>query len=253
MLNYHEFGEKGGGPSVVIAHGLFGSSRNWRAIAKHISARHHVVVVDMRNHGSSFWDNDHSYRALAADLAGVIDSIGGPATVLGHSMGGKAAMMLAFMHPELIEQLIVVDIAPVSYPHSHAENIEIMQSLPLDHFTKRSEADQWLANSVDDAATRAFFLQSLVISEQGNSWTLNLVDLAANMDQIIGFPEVSNVFDRPAHFIRGALSYYAMPPYEASIERHFPKAEIHTIQKAGHWVHAEATRKFIETLDQILA
>jgi len=161
MINFDSFGDRTENPDLLIVHGLFGSARNWRAIARNLSSDRQVHVVDMRNHGDSFWDDDHSYPAMADDLKSVIEHIGAPMDVLGHSMGGKASMVLSLQNPELVHRLMVIDIAPVAYEHDQVSNVEIMQSLDLNSITRRSEADQILSASLPEAAVRAFFLQSL--------------------------------------------------------------------------------------------
>lgn len=245
MLNYQTFGEASDKPALLIAHGLFGSARNWRAIGRNLAADRQVFVVDMRNHGDSFWDDDHSYFALGDDLAQVIKHIGGPMDVLGHSMGGKAGIVLALQHPELVNRLLVADIAPKAYEHDQVPNVDIMKSLDLNSFARRMEADAILAQSVPEAAIRSFFLQSLTISEQGNAWQLNLDALKKNMEQIVGFPDVAGSFAGETLFLRGGLSPYVLDSDMPDIVARFPSAKLQTIDGAGHWIHAEATREFI--------
>lgn len=252
MLNYQSFGESSSHPDLLIVHGLFGSGRNWRAIARNLASDRRVHTVDMRNHGDSFWDDDNSYEAMARDLAQVLVSINAPMDVLGHSMGGKASMVLALSRPELINRLIVADIAPTAYTHDQVSNVDIMKSLSLDSFTRRSEADAMLADKLPDAAVRAFFLQSLVISEQGNSWQLNLNALGANMDKIVGFPKIRGQFDGKTLFIRGGLSPYVQDKDIQRISNLFPNYELETLDGAGHWLHAEATRAFLEAIKEFL-
>ncbi|GHA49217.1 esterase [Amylibacter ulvae] len=252
MLHYQEFGEASEYPTLLIVHGLFGSGRNWRAIAKRLSADRRVVTVDMRNHGSSFWNDSHTYFDMANDLATVIHTLGSPVDIIGHSMGGKAAMMLALQNPKLIEKLIVVDIAPVTYEHSQISNVQVMQSIPLDKVSKRSDADKFMAEHISEEMVRAFLLQSLSIEDSQNSWVLNLAALGTNMNQIVGFPEIDAQFTPPCMFIRGALSAYILPSHHRALFQHFPNAEIHTIDGAGHWVHAESQRAFIAVVSDYL-
>ena len=190
MLNYSIFGEPSTKPKLLIVHGLFGSGRNWRAIARHFSRDRQIITVDMRNHGDSFWDDDNSYSAMAQDLADVINHIGAPVDLLGHSMGGKASMVLAFKHPKMINRMIIADISPVAYKHDQVSNVKIMQSLPLGTITNRSQADEILAHDINEPSVRAFFLQSLKLSKDGHSWQLNLDVLAKDMGKIVGFPEI---------------------------------------------------------------
>ena len=244
---------KGEGIPLLIVHGLFGSSRNWRALARQFARDRPVLAVDMRNHGASFWDGSNTYADMANDIAAVIAANGGQADVLGHSMGGKAAMVLALAQPALVNRLIVADIAPVSYGHSQISNLEMMRSLPLAKISRRSEADQIMAEFLPEPDVRAFLLQNLVISDHGNSWQLNLDALAQNMPAIIGFPRLSQRFDGPAHFVFGGASDYVTPVHQAEIKRLFPAAGFFEIEGAGHWLHAEKPREFIARVESILA
>ena len=150
MLNTIIHGKATDKPALLIAHGLFGSARNWGAIAKRLSDARRVIAVDMRNHGQSLHDPDHSYAALASDLAEVIGAeAGGRADVLGHSMGGKAAMVLALKHPGKLRALTVADIAPVAYTHTQQPYIDVMQSLDLSSIESRGEAREALAARVE--------------------------------------------------------------------------------------------------------
>ena len=137
MLNQIHHGAPGGTP-LIIVHGLYGSARNWGVIGKRLSENRHVIAVDQRNHGDSPWHDSHSYPDMAADLAAVIDANGGRADVVGHSMGGKAAMVLALAHPEKVARLVVADIAPVGYSHDQTQYIDAMQSVDLGAVTKLS-------------------------------------------------------------------------------------------------------------------
>ncbi len=173
-------------PPLLIVHGLFGSARNWGVIARHLAAQRDVIAVDQRNHGHSPRQSSHSYPDMAADLADVITHISAPVDVLGHSMGGKAAMVLALTAPQLIRRLIVADIAPVTYAHDNTQHTTAMLAMPLDGVTSRGEADRRLSASVPDPALRAFFLQSLDIKPQPAVWRLNLPVLADQMPLIVG-------------------------------------------------------------------
>lgn len=244
MLNTIVHGEEGAEPPLVIAHGLYGSARNWGAIARGLSGARQVVAVDMRNHGDSHHDPVHAYEEMAADLAKVIDAHGGRADVLGHSMGGKAAMVLALTEPARVERLIVADIAPVAYSHSQIMHVEAMRGVDLSAVTRRSDADAQLAPLSPDRALRAFFLQSLVVEAGGARWKLNLEALGDQMEEIMGFPPVDAEFRRPTLFLRGGNSEYVGDAHRPRIVELFPAARFETIPEAGHWLHAEAPDAF---------
>ena len=241
-------------PPRMIVHGLFGSARNWGAIARRLTDRRRVVAVDMRNHGGSFRAADHGYPAMAADLAQVIDVQGEAMDVMGHSMGGKAAMQLALTRPDLVERLIVADIAPVAYHHDQTHHVAAMQALDLTGLTTRAEADRRLALTTPDPALRAFFLQSLDLkSETGPRWRLNLATLAAEMPKIVGWPGTPGRFDHPTLFLSGSDSTYVLPEYRPAITAQFTTARFARIPGASHWLHAEKPREFCETVAVFLS
>jgi esterase len=247
MLAQDVYGEPGARPALLIAHGLFGSARNWGAIARRLSDDRQVVAVDMRNHGASPWQPGHAYPDLAADLAGVIAARdGGAMDVLGHSMGGKAAMWLALSHPDLVSRLVVADIAPVTYGHSQSHLIRAMRGMDLSGLSDRREADARLARNVDDPSVRAFLLQSLDLRANPPRWRLNLDVLESGMDGITGWPDPTGLppFGGKALFLAGALSDYVRPEHRPLIRELFPQAVQARIPGAGHWLHAEKPREF---------
>jgi len=229
-------------PHLLLVHGLYGSGRNWGVIAKRLSNDFHVITVDLRNHGDSPRSADHSYPALAEDLGEVIDTLGAPCHVMGHSMGGKAAMVLALTRPALIDRLIVADIAPVTYTHSQMPYIEAMRAVDLSHVSRRSEAEAQLAEQGVEKALCSFFTQSLDLPNK--RWKLNLDALAAEMPRIMSFPEISGTFERDALFLTGAASDYVTAAHRPVIKALFPAARFAKLPGAGHWLHAERPREF---------
>lgn len=239
-------------PPLLIAHGLFGSARNWGVIARRLADTRDVIAVDMRNHGNSLHSPAHSYPDLAADLAEVITHIGAPVDLLGHSMGGKAAMQLALTNGALLRRLIVADIAPVAYSHDQSRHIDAMQAIDLASISTRGQADALLAPLVTDPALRAFFLQSLDLRTSPATWKLNLSALRDQMDLIIGWPETAGRFDGPTLFLTGANSHYVQPDARPKIQAQFPKARFAKLADAGHWLHAEKPREFEDTVRAFL-
>ena len=242
MLNTVITGQPTEKKSLLIAHGLFGSARNWGVIAKRLAVDRQVVAVDMRNHGDSAWFESHDYTEIANDLYEIIKDFGGNMDVLGHSMGGKAAMVLAVLHPDAVHRLVVADIAPTPYNHTQIHLIEAMRGVDLDYVTNRTEASEALRPAVEEDGVRAFLLQSLDIKEK--KWRLNLDVLAGEMSKIIGFPKIEGQFNGPAFFLTGAKSVYVTPDHRPEIKRLFPAARFAKIPGAGHWLHAEKPREF---------
>jgi esterase len=240
MLAFQTHGDATDRPALLIVHGLFGSARNWGVIARRLADSRKVVAVDQRNHGDSPWSDRHDYPAMAGDLAEVIEAHGAPMDVLGHSMGGKAAMVLALARPALVRKLVVADIAPAAYGHTQMHLIEAMRAVGAD-YPSRSAAEAALAARVDEPGVRSFLMQSLDLKER--RWRLNLDALAAHMGDILSFPQVEGRFDGPALFLSGALSSYVLPEHRDTIRTLFPHARFARIPGAGHWLHADKPRE----------
>lgn len=204
-LNHTTTGPESGVP-IVLVHGLFGQGRNLGVIARRLGRTRRVVTVDLRNHGDSPHDPDHSYAVMAGDLAQLIADLGGPVDLAGHSMGGKAAMVLALTQPGLLRKLAVMDIAPVAYDHDQTHLIDAMQAVELDGLDRRSEADRRLAQNLNAPALRAFLLQQLDLKSDPAHWRLNLPVLRDWMDRTTGWPDdlPKATLKGPALFMAGA-------------------------------------------------
>lgn len=243
-------------PTLVLLHGLFGASANWGAVARHLSARYHVLVPDLRNHGQSPHHPDSSYPAMAADVLGLLDDRGiGTATLVGHSMGGKVAMQLALHHPQRVRGLAVVDMAPVGYRHDFEAVLAAFRAVDLSAIRSRGDADAQMAAYVGAGGVRAFLLQNLVKGADGWRWRANLDALDAAQRQITAFPvqPVGARFTGPTSFVYGERSDYVTPAYETAIRRYFPNATLCPVENAGHWVYADQPQGFMHCLEALLA
>jgi esterase len=246
--------EAGQGPPVVLLHGLFGSAQNWGAIQRRLAARHRVLALDLRNHGSSPRDAVMDYPAMAADVAETIAGVtAAPAAVVGHSMGGKVAMALALAHPELVSRLVAADIAPVAYPPSLRGYVEAMQALPLRAGLTRREADAALEAAVPEPGIRGFLLQNIRFGQDPPEWRLGLAEIAAAMPVIEGFPEFGTPYAGPTLVLAGEHSHYIRPEHHPRFRALFPKARFATVPGAGHWVHAENPEGFLALVEPFLA
>ena len=241
MLNYMTFGDEKS-PPVMIVHGLYGSGKNWGVIAKRLSDQFFVITVDLRNHGDSPWLDTHNYNVMADDLVEVINSLNIKPNVIGHSMGGKAAMVLALKRPNLVRNLIIADIAPVKYEHDQSQFIEAMQKVDLSKVEKRSDATLALSKFVEDKSLQNFFTQSLDI--KAKRWKLNLKVLRSEMSEILSFPKIESEFSGHSLFLKGEKSDYIKPEHRRLIKSLFTKARFATFKEAGHWLHAEKPREF---------
>ncbi len=243
------------GPPVVILHGLLGSSSNWRSIARRLAEQHRVFALDLRNHGESPHVDDMSYPAMADDVRAFLDDHKiDAATVIGHSMGGKTAMRLALDAPHRVDRLVVVDVAPTVSDHDHVPWLRAMASLDPSRITRRADAETLLEESIPDTAIVKFLLQNLASTPSGYAWRINLEAIENSLPALLDFPMDADAqpFTGATLFLRGAQSDYVLAKDETVIRALFPRADIVTIEGAGHWVHAEQPTRFLEALGDFL-
>ena len=246
------FEEIGSGPPLLLLHGLYGSSSNWRRIAKALSDRHRVLSVDLRNHGASPWAATMTYAEMAADVAALIDRLGlvvdgaAPA-ILGHSMGGKVAMTLALTAASRVGRLIVVDIAPVSYGDRFSSYTQAMRGVDAMQATSRDEIRRALLQTIPEDRTVGFLMTNLVRHGEQYDWRINLMALGTSMSEIGSFPDaLKNLrYDGPVTVIDGERSDYIGDDDHPLFLSHFPRARFVTIADAGHWLHADQPEAFI--------
>jgi esterase len=246
--------EQGDGPPVVILHGVFGSARNWASIAGRLAERYRVIAVDLRNHGASPHAASMTYDEMAEDVLALIRERGlGGAALVGHSMGGKVAMVAALKEPEAVGRLAVVDVAPVGYRSTLRAYADALLGLDIAGPKRRAELDRALAATIPEPPIRAFLLHNLAPEGEGFRWQPNLPAIAESMPAISDFPTIETTYDRPTLFIGGERSSYIVRGHEHRIKRLFPKARIVTIADAGHWIHAEQPAAFLAVLEPFLA
>lgn len=250
-LAFEEFGDPNNSP-LIILHGFFASSRNWRQIAVRLAARFHVYVPDMRNHGASPHHPLMDYPAMAADLRRFMDDRGlKTASLLGHSMGGKVAMWFALSSPDRVNKLVVADIAPVSYKHSFEKTILALKALPLAEISNRKQAETLLAETIPELSYRQFLLQNLVLQDGKYCWRVDLDIFHRMASNIAAFPDADHFssFTGKALFIAGADSDFVKP---GDIKSLFPEAALSTIAGAGHWLHIQQPDAFIALVENFL-
>ncbi len=243
-LNYKQFGE---GKAFIVLHGLFGSSDNWQTHGKKLAEYFNVYLVDQRNHGESGWSDEFSYDIMADDLHELIQKNNLKEIILmGHSMGGKTAMRYAQKYPEMVEKLIVVDMGVKEYPISHDGIIEGLKSIDLSVVDSRGDASKQLSKHINNRSVRQFLLKNLYWKEKGQlAWQINLPVLDNKLPEIVkALPNEETMVE--ALFIAGGKSDYVLEEDHDSIRNTFPLADFHTIERAGHWIHAEAPEEFIE-------
>lgn len=276
-LWWRVYGEAISLPPLVVMHGLFGSGDNWRSQAISLAEDRTVLVCDMPNHGRSEHRNTFDYRALAELLWKAVNevlfAIGAPeppVALLGHSMGGKAAMAMAISDPDRCERLVVADIAPRRYPSSHDAIFAAMEAVAVAGVASRGEADRIMAEHVPQKAIRMFLLKSLVPegAEAGGSkdgggtgdrsryrWRLNRSGLREGYEDIRAWPYEGTdaSYTGPTLFVVGGASPYIVEEDGSRISHHFPNASIRTIDRAGHWLHAEARDEFVSIVREFFS
>ena len=241
----------GEGKPFVILHGFLGMSDNWKTLGTQFSEEgFQVHLLDQRNHGRSFHDAEFNYEVLVEDLKQYCDVNNLTNMVLlGHSMGGKTAMLFAATYPEMVSKLIVADISPRFYPVHHEAILEGLSALDFNEISSRGEADKVLSHFISDQGIRMFLLKNLYWVEKGQLGLRINLEVLKNEVAEVGEPLPSYArFENDTMFLRGDRSEYIGVEDERIIKNHFSKAKIVTISNAGHWLHAENPKDFFEAV-----
>jgi pimeloyl-ACP methyl ester carboxylesterase len=256
-LNFKELGEENTqNGTLIIMHGLFGMLDNLMTIGRRFAEKYHVFLLDLRNHGRSGWDEEHTYDAMSLDLNQFIHNqmIKKPVFVLGHSMGGKVAMQFVANYPDVLTKLIIVDIAPKAYPVQHRTIIDTLNSIDLQQISHRNEAAEVLVKAGLDTGTQQFLLKNLYRTEDGKfAWRMNLEVLTAKIANVGEELYYRFPIELPTLFLRGSKSQYIQNEDDTEIKNIFPQAKILTIEGAGHWVHAEKPNEMYVAIMEFLA
>ena len=243
-LNHKDYGS---GPPIIILHGLFGMLDNWQTIARSLSEQYSVYLLDLRNHGKSPHTSEMSYPLMATDVQQFMETNWiYEAIVIGHSMGGKVAMQLAFDYPDFVKKLIVIDIAPKTYKGGHENVFAALATIDLANVTNREQVEQSLTQNLpNDTGTVQFLLKNLTRTPEGTfDWKMNLPILRNNYPQLMA-TVTGEPFNKDTLFIKGGDSHYIQKEDEEHIKSLFPKAQFVTIEEAGHWVHADKPKELI--------
>lgn len=245
-LFYREYGQ---GQPMIILHGLMGSSDNWLPQAKMLGEHYHVWVVDQRNHGQSPHSTEFNYHVLSNDILDFIQEHGiEKPVIIGHSMGGKAAMNFALALPDKLEKLIIVDIAPKAYDVRHDHIVEGLKAVPIDSVQSRQEANDALAPHISSEAVRQFLLKNLMRKPEGGfGWRINLPVIDQSLEMISGGLVNDGVFEKKTLFIRGSKSDYILDDDREAMKKIFPNSTLVTME-TGHWVQAEKPEEFVQVV-----
>ncbi len=237
----------GEGTPFVILHGFMGMGDNWKTLGNRFAELgYQVHLVDQRNHGRSFHDEAFSYEVMVEDVKAYCDYHQlNKMVLLGHSMGGKTAMLYATTYPECVKKLIVADIGPKAYPPHHQYILKALSELEKQPITSRKQADEILSQFIKDVGIRQFLLKNLYWKEKGVlGLRMNLPVLSKNIEEVGKALPKDAVFNGDTLFIKGEKSGYIEDYDVPFILKHFPKAKIVTINNAGHWLHAENPKQF---------
>ena len=251
-INYTYSANPNSNQLLVLLHGLFGSQDNLSVVARYFKDRVNVLSLDLPDHGNS----DHLASFTLAQCADAILPViekhkAEKTTFLGHSLGGKVGMYLALTHPQAIDNLIVADIAPVSYPSRHDAIIKALKDVPLHTLSSRRDADEHLKGGIPEAGVRQFLLKSLYQNDAKEwRWRFNLSGLADSYENIKSWPDIDKTFVKPVLFIKGGNSDYIMPSMQGAIAALFPNAKAHVIDNVGHWLHAEKPDVFNRVIEK---
>lgn len=244
----------GSGYPVVLLHGLFGMGDNLAGIARELADQFTVYRLDLPNHGRSLWSKTMTISSMAAAVQHFIEQQGlDQVHLLGHSLGGKVAMQLALEQPQLVNRLLVADIAPVAYSGNHDEVFAGINAIDLARLGSRRDAEAILADYVEEPGVRLFILKNLYRDQSGSfGWRMNVAGLQSNYANLRAANTATQSFDGPTLFIKGALSNYIVEDYRADIMTLFPGAQLKIIQDTGHWLHAEKPQQFNRIVKQFL-
>jgi esterase len=243
-LHYKTFGQ---GEPLLIMHGLFGMLDNWQTLGRQFAKDYTVFLLDLRNHGKSPHDPEMDYPIMAEDVKEFMEANWiYEAHILGHSMGGKTAMQFAAHHPDMVDKLVVVDIAPKVYPERHNQIFKAMLSLDLS-LDSREAVEEHMRSYIKEQDIILFLMKSLARSKEGGfRFKMNLPALYEKYDKILGGIDVTEPYEKPALFLRGGNSSHVLPSDYPVIMEKFPEAQIKTIEGAGHWVHAEKPKELYQ-------
>lgn len=244
----------GEGQPFLILHGYFGMGDNWKSLGNQFAQNYQVHMIDQRNHGRSFHADDFDYELLAEDLYNYIDHHDLENIILlGHSMGGKTAMLFAVEYPELLDKLLVADISPRYYQPHHNEILKALNSVDFSIHNSRKLVEDQLSNFIPEIGTRQFLLKSVYWREKGQlDFRFNLDSLTENNSEVGKALPSFTQFDGETLFLAGGNSGYITENEMPLIKAHFPNSEVVTIANTGHWLHAENPTKFYEKVMEFL-
>ncbi len=253
QLYYKTFGT---GTPLIILHGLLGSGDNWYTLGKRFAETYQVIIPDLRNHGRSFHNNDHSFDAMSQDIVYLMDELRiESANFIGHSMGGKTLMYFTNDHQDRVQKQVIADIAPKPYQGGHEYIFAAMEKLDLDQIESRREAEQMISELITDKQVMYFLLKNLRRLQDGYVWKPNLKDIINDYHNILisVYPKKEHSIEVPTLFMKGQYSNYIQAEDYADIKKYYNRVEFVTLPESGHWLHAEQPELFYQTTMDFLS
>ena len=253
-INYQIHQDEQNKPWILLIHGLFGSLDNLAALRRGLTDDYKVLSIDLPDHGNSLHTDEFSFANYALLVSELINELNIEILhIVGHSLGGKIAMQLALSQPDLIDRLIILDIAPVSYTPRHQLVFEGLEQVPLATITRRQDADHYLQEFIKEVGTRQFLLKSLNQDDNGWHWQFNLALLKRDYAKLSAGLDSKSPFIKPTLFIKGELSDYLMPDHKDRVMQLFPNSQLKMLANTGHWLHAEKPALCITMIKRFLA
>ncbi len=243
--------------TLFIFHGLYGRGKNWQTFSKNLSKKENqiVVTVDLRNHGGNDFEENISYKLMMNDIISLFNYLGIKNTnLLGHSMGGKLAILIALLNPQYVNKLIIADISPIDYDNNENQIINSLLKINLNLIRNRNEADEILSKSIHQKFLRSFLLQNLELLDGNYKWSINLMAIKKSLCDLRKFPKIKNIkkFDKEVLCIYGGKSEYVKEAHLKIFKNFFSNIFFHEIKNAGHFLHIENPLEFYEASNKFL-
>ena len=243
--------------TLFIFHGLYGRGKNWQTFSKKFTKKENyiVVTVDLRNHGGNNFEEEISYILMMNDIIRLFNYLGIDNTnLLGHSMGGKLAMVIALLEPKYVNKVIIADISPIDYDNNDDQIINSLLNINLNLVRNRNEADELLSNYIEEKFLRSFLLQNLELVDGKYKWSINLTAIKRSLNELRKFPTIKHInkFDKEVLCIYGGNSEYVKVSHFKIFKKFFSNIFFHEIKNANHFLHIENPLEFYEASDKFL-
>lgn len=249
---YQDFGGGGrsAGTTVLALHGHFGRGRIFAPLAASLGDAYRVVALDQRGHGLSDNGGPFSPDEYVEDAAAFLRALGlGPAAVVGHSMGGAVAYLLAERHPKLVSALVVADMT-VFNEEPGTQPVLDVTAWPRRTATRGELRDAIEAQGIPDAG---HFLDSAVEFEDGWGLLFEAGDLMASQRAFVGdFSAAWAASRQPTLLIRAGDSFILKPGTARRMAEARSGTALVELPGCGHWLYADDPEGFAREIRAFL-